>query len=376
MIKNIRHTGIVVSNLEASLYFYCDLLGFKVVKRMDESGEYIDNISSLKNVKVTTIKMAAPDGNLIELLYYHSHQRFNISYREICDIGISHIAFSVDDLEQEYNRLTAAGVTFSAPPQLSPDGYAKVTFCKDPDGNLLELVEVLKKQVSNDYVSVIYDEKRTPKTEYPFKLASYLFNRFGMKAGMKLLEIGCGRGDFLDAFHKLNIECYGIDKTDYCKKYKDYLNVTCLDIMKNKLPYDDNTFDVVFHKSLLEHLYSPDGLMKETYRVLKPKGRVIILTPDWVSQTQVFYEDFTHCRPYDVTALNDLLKVYGFTEIKTELFYQLPILWRYPSLKIISRLLQLIFSTKMARRLTEITKIKFFRWSVELMVLGTGVKSG
>lgn len=228
--------------------------------------------------------------------------------------------------------------------------------------------------MNNDYVSVIYDEKRTPKTDYPFKLASYLFNRFGIKAGAKLLEIGCGRGEFLDVFRSLNVECYGIDQSDYCGKNKDYLNVICLDISKNKLPYDENTFDVVYHKSFLEHLYLPDDLMKETYRVLKRGGRVIILTPDWVTQMQVFYEDFTHSRPYDVTALSDLLKVYGFSEIKTELFYQLPILWRYPGLIILSRLFQLILSTKTARRLTKITGIKFIRWSVELMVLGTAVK--
>lgn len=144
MITHIRHTGIVVSNLEAALHFYTDLLGFKVVKQLNESGGYIDNISALKDVKVTTVKIAAPDGNLIELLHYNSHPRAPKEERKLCTIGVSHIALTVEDLEQEYNRLTMAGIIFNAPPQLSPDGYAKVTFCKDPDGNLIELVEVLK----------------------------------------------------------------------------------------------------------------------------------------------------------------------------------------------------------------------------------------
>jgi len=145
MITHFRHTGIVVSNLEASLNFYSGLFGFKVVRRMDESGEYIDNMSALKDVRVTTVKMAVPDGNLIELLYYHSHPGMPGKHHEIYEIGVSHIAFTVDNLEQEYNRLIKAGVQFNAPPQFSPDGYAKVTFCKDPDGNLIELVEVLDK---------------------------------------------------------------------------------------------------------------------------------------------------------------------------------------------------------------------------------------
>ena len=142
MIKDIRHTGIVVADLEASLYFYRDLFGFQVAKQMEEAGDYIDNISSLRNVKVTTVKMTAPDGQMIELLQYHSHSREQKS-REICDIGITHIAFTVEDLNSEYDRLKGEGVPFNAPPQLSPDGYAKVTFCRAPEGTLIELVEVL-----------------------------------------------------------------------------------------------------------------------------------------------------------------------------------------------------------------------------------------
>ncbi len=142
-MKAIRHTGIVVSDFERALHFYVELLGLKVMKRMDESGEYIDNISGSKNVMVTTVKMAAEDGNLIELLYYHSHMQKSARVREICETGISHIAFTVENVDAEYERLSKAGVQFSSLPQRSPDGYAKVTFCRDPDGTLIELVELL-----------------------------------------------------------------------------------------------------------------------------------------------------------------------------------------------------------------------------------------
>jgi len=142
-VKAIRHTGIVVSDLERALHFYVELLGLKVMKRMDESGEYIGNISGSKNVMVTTVKMAAEDGNLIELLYYHSHTQKPARVREICETGISHIAFTVENVDAEYERLSKAGVQFNSLPQRSPDGYAKVTFCRDPDGTLIELVEML-----------------------------------------------------------------------------------------------------------------------------------------------------------------------------------------------------------------------------------------
>jgi catechol 2,3-dioxygenase-like lactoylglutathione lyase family enzyme len=142
MIKDIRHTGIVVIDLEASLRFYRDLLGFKIAKQMEESGDYIDNILSLRNVMVTTVKMVSPSGQMIELLKYHSHPAEQRKH-EVCEIGVSHIAFTVGDLDTEHKRLQNDGIQFNSLPQLSPDGYAKVAFCRAPEGTLIELVEVL-----------------------------------------------------------------------------------------------------------------------------------------------------------------------------------------------------------------------------------------
>ena len=142
MIKDIRHTGIVVVDLEASLYFYRDLLGFKIVKQMEETGDFIDTILSMRDIKVTTVKMTSSTGRMIELLKYHSHPEEQ-KIRKVHEIGISHIALTVDDLDVEYERLKGKGIQFNSPPQLSPDGYARVTFCRAPEGTLIELVEVL-----------------------------------------------------------------------------------------------------------------------------------------------------------------------------------------------------------------------------------------
>jgi catechol 2,3-dioxygenase-like lactoylglutathione lyase family enzyme len=142
MITSIRHTGIVVEDLDMSMHFYCNLLGFKITRRMEESGRYIDNTLSLKGVRVATVKMKTPDGQMIELLRFHSHQREQKT-RNINDIGIAHIAFEVEDLNAGYNSLKDEGVLFNSPPQLSPDGCAKVAFCRAPEGTLIELVEVI-----------------------------------------------------------------------------------------------------------------------------------------------------------------------------------------------------------------------------------------
>jgi len=140
MIKGVRHAGIVVSNLDNALYFYRDILKFRVAREMNENGKYIDMLCGLKDANLKTIKMSAGNGSLIELLHFESHPRKLVS-RDICDTGYSHIAITVEDLGGEYNRLKKEGIRFNCAPQISPDGKAKVVFCHDPEGNLIELVE-------------------------------------------------------------------------------------------------------------------------------------------------------------------------------------------------------------------------------------------
>ena len=139
---NIRHTGIVTSDIEKSILFY-ENFGFKIQKDMLESGDYIDNFSALSDVLVRTVKMSLENGDMIELLNYESHPEKPDMSRKITQIGCSHIALTVPNLDNLYDKLLKQDVVFNSPPQYSPDGYAKVTFCKDPDGSLVELVEVL-----------------------------------------------------------------------------------------------------------------------------------------------------------------------------------------------------------------------------------------
>lgn len=142
-MKAFRHMGIVVSDLDQGLRFYRDLLGLEIVKQMNEEGPFISRISNLTNVKVTTVKMKCKDGNMIELLHYKSHPGTRGSSDPICRIGASHAAFTVDSIDKEYARLKSAGVSFESEPQVSPDGFAKVAFCRDYDNCLIELVEQL-----------------------------------------------------------------------------------------------------------------------------------------------------------------------------------------------------------------------------------------
>lgn len=143
-MRGIRHTGLVVKDLKETLRFYRDLLGFKIVKKMIESNEYINAVCGMRDTRVTTVKLAADDNNLIELLYFFPPLACKRNSKKLNTPGFSHISCTVENIEKEYKRLKKAGIRFNSLPYESPDGYAKVVFCRDPEGNFIELVEVLK----------------------------------------------------------------------------------------------------------------------------------------------------------------------------------------------------------------------------------------
>ncbi len=218
------------------------------------------------------------------------------------------------------------------------------------------------------YIDTIYDPKLRPLTSYPDQLARYLYERFDFKQGHRLLDLGCGRGDFGKAFQKLGLEVEGADMEATTSNIIGGMPVKFFNIETDAYPYPDNYFDVIFSKSVTEHVHDPKKFFEEQKRILKPGGRIIVMTPDWVSQIKIFWNDYTHKRPYTVLGLKNVLNIFGYKNVSSEIFYQYPLYWRYPQLKIIAWLL------KITGPVTKLHKNKLYRWSKELMLLGTGTK--
>ena len=145
VVTGIRHVGIVVSDIEKSLFFYKNLLGFSIVKTAQESGPFIDRILALDGVEVTTIKMSALDGTTqLELLRFKSPAPDSCTRQRVNSPGPTHVALTVHDIDTLYRYLSLHDVPFLSEPVTSPGGGAKVAFCTDPDGTLIELVEMQK----------------------------------------------------------------------------------------------------------------------------------------------------------------------------------------------------------------------------------------
>lgn len=142
-ILEMRHVGIVVNNLQKSLDFFVNVLGFKIFKKMNEKGKYIDSVLNLKKADVITVKMKAPDRSLIELLKFKNYRTFN-NPKKIYSSGLTHISFTVKDLDKTFKLLEKKKIKFFSIPQVTPDGSAKVVFFRGPENLILELVQVLK----------------------------------------------------------------------------------------------------------------------------------------------------------------------------------------------------------------------------------------
>ncbi len=127
-----------------ALDFWCGLLGFRLVRQMEESGPQIDAVLNLEAVRVTTAKLASPDGQQLELLQFHSHPGRPAWEGSPSSTGFTHIAMTVNSMEKTMSRLSAYGVQFPNPPQRSPDGKVIVTYAVGPENILLELVEELQ----------------------------------------------------------------------------------------------------------------------------------------------------------------------------------------------------------------------------------------
>ncbi|MAJ64397.1 MAG: methyltransferase [Alphaproteobacteria bacterium] len=226
--------------------------------------------------------------------------------------------------------------------------------------------------MNKNYIDVVYNDINRPLTDYPSKLSSFLYKKYNLKKGDKFLEVGCGRGEFLKGFIDLGIDGYGVDQTDNAKKICVNSEIKIADLEKELLPYDDNFFDIIYSKSVVEHFYYPEKLFKEMHRVLKPGGILLTLTPDWENTYKIFYEDYTHRTPFTYNSLKDIQSIVGFTEIKVQKFIQLPILWENKIHVWLLKILSFLTNTILVPE-----RLKIFKWvkfSKEIMLLSSSKK--
>lgn len=102
----------------------------------------------------------------------------------------------------------------------------------------------------------------------------------------KVLDYGCGAGKIVKKLLERGMDAYGCDifyaGGDYSHLVdkKLFENKTIRRIENNRIPFEDNTFDIITNNQVMEHVEDIESVMSEINRVLKPGGKVLSLFPD------------------------------------------------------------------------------------------------
>jgi len=153
------------------------------------------------------------------------------------------------------------------------------------------------------YNKIAYEwEGRINKSELKKRLKvvfEILVNNVPLK-GKKFLDVGCGLGYFSVRAGKLGARVYGIDigdkLIDICRK--KYPKGKFLVASGARLPFKDNSFDVVLCTEVIEHVNSQKKVISEIFRVLKKDGYIIVTTPNKLFQSLYSFLCFVGIRPY------------------------------------------------------------------------------
>lgn len=184
-----------------------------------------------------------------------------------------------------------------------------------------------------NYLDVTYSSKIAPVNEYPNLLAKYIHDNYFFRPGF-LLDVGCGRGDYLHAFTKINYQVEGLDLSPQTGYLKDNYQIYLCNFESEEFPNGNGVYDYIFCKSVIEHLHHPEFIIQNIFHALKPGGKAIIMTPSWAhTYWGPFFIDHTHVTPFTHVSLHNLLEISGFREIQVDSFVQLPLVWKYPILK-------------------------------------------
>jgi glyoxylase I family protein len=140
-LQRLTHVGICVSDMERSLRFYRDLLGFRAEHDLHVEGEPSDTLLGLRDVKLDATYLSR-DGVRIELLRFASPPAPPARTRAMNEHGLTHLSFRVADLEATAAALRAAGAMIVESTIIRiPEFGAAACFVADPDGQLIELVQ-------------------------------------------------------------------------------------------------------------------------------------------------------------------------------------------------------------------------------------------
>jgi ubiquinone/menaquinone biosynthesis C-methylase UbiE len=132
---------------------------------------------------------------------------------------------------------------------------------------------------------VIHEVVEAKRSKICYNLIINLItNEISRKGRKKILDIGCGDGSFIIRFKKY-CKVFGVDISRRATKIAKEAGIDAytVDVSYEKLPFEDEYFDVVYMGDVIEHLINPDFAINEASRVIKSEGFLVLSTPNLAS---------------------------------------------------------------------------------------------
>ncbi len=135
-----NHVGISVTDLDRSMAFYREMFGMEPLgDPFPFSGPQFSEIMDIPEVHGRMCMIAG--GNLwLELFEFADSKPKDPAY-PVSDRGISHFGLTVDDVQVTFDKLKAAGVPIHGRLQTFNGGSMRAAYCRDPDGNVFEIMQ-------------------------------------------------------------------------------------------------------------------------------------------------------------------------------------------------------------------------------------------
>jgi len=151
-------------------------------------------------------------------------------------------------------------------------------------------------------------------------------------AGGKLLDVGCGNGNYLYSLRELGWETYGVEMNEQaCRYAQEVLGLKVSHGTLEEARFPDAFFDVVTMRHVLEHLPDPGRSLAEVYRLLRAGGSVLLETPNIESvqarffKARWFHLDVPrHLYHFAPATLQALLQKAGFSQIRLSFLPSMP----------------------------------------------------
>jgi len=144
MILGTNHTSFTVSDVDRSVAFYRDLLGFRLLSLAERPPDFSELATGIPGAHLRVAYLEIPGGHRLELIQYLSPPGQKLDLRTH-NVGSAHLGLNVDDLRRFYRELKGRGVRFKGEPIEIPAGPNRgnlMVYLLDPDDFTLELIQL------------------------------------------------------------------------------------------------------------------------------------------------------------------------------------------------------------------------------------------